>query len=139
MQGFAGLEAPPGMIYIATIPDGSGGTRITCCERQKVIEARMMMMGLNHNAMASVTNDGKTIIKQIIDYLLQFDGTDVTAAYRFRTDSLLNDNLIDRLQCQDVFDRLYHFMQVYNNRMISNELKPSVNDFYEQAEDTIHN
>ncbi len=73
MQGFAGLEAPPGMIYIATIPDGSGGTRITCCERQKVIEARMMMMGLNHNAMASVTNDGKTIIKQIIDYLLQFE------------------------------------------------------------------
>lgn len=73
MQGFAGLEAPPGMIYIATIPDGSGGTRITCCERQKVIEARMMMMGLNHNAMASVTNDGKTIIKQIIEYLLQFE------------------------------------------------------------------
>ena len=73
MQGFAGLEAPPGMIYIATIPDGSGGTRITCCERQKVIEARMMMMGLNHNAMASVTEDGKTIIKQIIEYLLQFE------------------------------------------------------------------
>lgn len=73
MQGFEGLEAPPGMVYIATIPDGSGGTRITCCERQKVIEARMMMMGLNHNAMAYVTEDGKTIIKQIIEYLLQFE------------------------------------------------------------------
>ena len=71
LQGFSGLEAPSGMIYIATIPDGSGGTRITCCERQTVIEARMMIMGLNNKAMGSVTEEGKTIIKQIIEYLLQ--------------------------------------------------------------------
>lgn len=71
LQGFSGLEAPSGMIYIATIPDGSGGTRITCCERQTVIEARMMIMGLNNKAMGSVTDEGKIIIKQIIEYLLQ--------------------------------------------------------------------
>lgn len=71
LQGFAGLEAPPGMIYIATISDGSGGTRIACCERQTVIPARMMIMGLNHDAMQDVTTDGKIIIKQIIEYLLQ--------------------------------------------------------------------
>ena len=74
LQGFTGMEAPPGMLFIATIadPDGTGGNLIVCCERQKVIEARMMIMGLNHDAMGKVTDDGKKIIKQIIEYLLQF-------------------------------------------------------------------
>lgn len=74
LQGFTGTDAPAGMIFIATIadPDGTGGNLIVCCERQKVIEARMMIMGLNHDAMGKVSDDGKTIIKQIIEYLLQF-------------------------------------------------------------------
>ena len=74
LQGFASIEAPAGMIFIATIadPDETGGNLIVCCERQKVIEARMMIMGLNHDAMGKVSSDGKIIIKQIIEYLLQF-------------------------------------------------------------------
>ena len=71
-------------------------------------------------------------------YLVQSDGENPFGIFRPINDSLLNDNLIDRLQCQDVFDRLYHFMQVYNNRMITNSLKPSITDFYGQAEDSIH-
>ena len=71
-------------------------------------------------------------------YLVQSDGKNPFGIFKPINDSLLSDNLIDRLQCNDVFDRLYHFMQVYNNRMISNSLKPSIKDFYEQAEDTIH-
>ena len=71
LQGFTTIEAPAGMIFIASIKDGSNNL-IVCCERQKVIEARMMIMGLNHSAMGKVSNDGKTIIKQIIEYLLQF-------------------------------------------------------------------
>ena len=71
-------------------------------------------------------------------YLVQSDGENPFGIFRPINDSLLNDNLIDRLQCQDVFDRLYHFMQVYNNRMITNQLKPTITDFYEQAEDSIH-
>ena len=71
LQGFAPIEVPAGMIFIATIKDGSKNL-IVCCERQKVIEARMMIMGLNHDAMGKVSDDGKTIIKQIIEYLLQF-------------------------------------------------------------------
>lgn len=71
LQGFAGLEAPSGMIFIATISDGSDGTRVVCCERQTVVKARMMILGLNHNAMQDVTEDGKIIIKQIIQYLLR--------------------------------------------------------------------
>ena len=71
-------------------------------------------------------------------YLVQSDGENPFGIFKPLNDSLLNDNLVDRLQCPDVYDKLYRFLQVYNNRMISNELKPSDNDFYEQAEDTIH-
>ena len=39
---------------------------------------------------------------------------------------------------QDVFDKLYRFLQEYNNRMINNDMKPTIEDFHEQAEDTIH-
>ena len=74
LQGFTGLDAPPGMLFIATIEnsDAEGGTLVVCCERQKVIEARMMILGLNYSDMANLNGDGKLIIKQIILYLLQF-------------------------------------------------------------------
>ena len=49
--------------------------------------------------------------------------------YKPTIDSLLNDNLIDRLQCPDVFEKLYQFLEDYDNRMINNELK-----FYETQE-----
>jgi hypothetical protein len=71
-------------------------------------------------------------------YLVQSDGENPFGIFKPINDSLLNDNLVDRLQCPDVYDKLYRFLQVYNNRMISNELKPTIDDFYEQAEDTIH-
>ena len=75
LQGFTGLEAPPGMLNIATIynKESNGGTLVVCCERQKIIEARMMIMGLNHSDMGNLTADGKLVIKQIIEYLLQFE------------------------------------------------------------------
>lgn len=74
LQGFTGLDAPPGMLNIATIynKESNGGTLVVCCERQKIIEARMMIMGLNYDDMGNLTNDGKKVVKQIIDYLLQF-------------------------------------------------------------------
>ena len=71
MQGFENHETPSGMIIIATILNGASGELVTCCERQVVIPARMMIMGLNYGAMEKVNDNGKTIVKQIIDYLLQ--------------------------------------------------------------------
>ncbi len=71
-------------------------------------------------------------------YLVQSDGENPFGIFKPFNDSLLNDNLVDRLQCPDVYDKLYRFLQVYNNRMISNDLKPTKDDFHEQAEDTIH-
>ena len=72
------------------------------------------------------------------NYLVQSDGERPFGIFKPLSDTLLNDNLIDRLQCSDVFDKLYKFVQEYNNRMISNNLKPSTDVVYEQAEDTIH-
>lgn len=62
-------------------------------------------------------------------YLVQSDGKDSFGIYKPTIDSLLNDNLIDRLQCPDVFEKLYQFLEDYDNRMINNELK-----FYETQE-----
>ena len=55
-------------------------------------------------------------------YLVQSDGERSFGIYKPISDSLLNDNLIDRLQCPDVYDKLYRFLQEYNGRMIHNEL-----------------
>ena len=71
-------------------------------------------------------------------YLVQSDGENPFGIFKPISDSLLNDNLVDRLQCADVYDKLYKFLQEYNRRMIHNDLKPSTKDFYEQAENTIH-
>ena len=55
-------------------------------------------------------------------YLVQSDGEQSFGIYKPISDSLLSDNLIDRLQCPDIYDKLYRFLQEYNNRMINNEL-----------------
>ena len=55
-------------------------------------------------------------------YLVQSDGENPFGIYKPLTDTLMSDNLIDRLQCSDVYDKLYRFLQEYNNRMINNEL-----------------
>ena len=56
-------------------------------------------------------------------YLVQSDGEMSFGIYKPQTDPLLTDNLIDRLQCPDIFEKLYRFVQEYNNRMILNQLK----------------
>ena len=55
-------------------------------------------------------------------YLVQSDGEHSFGIFKPLSDSLLNDNLIDRLQCPDVYDKLYRFLQEYNGRMINNKL-----------------
>ena len=55
-------------------------------------------------------------------YLVQSDGKTPFGIYKPQIDSLLRDNLIDRLQCTDIFEKLYRFVQEYNNRMIHNQL-----------------
>ena len=71
-------------------------------------------------------------------YLVQSDGEIPFGIFKPQSDPKLSDNLIGRVQCQDLFTKLYQFMEEYNNRMINNKLKLTFSDYYEPAEDTIH-
>ena len=60
------------------------------------------------------------------DLLLQFDGNRTTAVYRFKTDPLLRDNLVDRLpEQQPMEQRLKAIIQQYMSRMNENRLLPA--------------
>lgn len=59
-------------------------------------------------------------------YLVQSDGEKSFGIYKPQTDPIITDNLIDRLQCPDIFDKSRRFLQEYNNRMIHNKLKPQI-------------
>ena len=71
-------------------------------------------------------------------YLVQSDGEAPFGIFKPINDSLLNDNLVDRLQCPDIYDKLYRFMQVYNKRMINNELYITPTDTIIIKNDTIY-
>lgn len=55
-------------------------------------------------------------------YLVQSDGHQPYGIYKPHLDPLLNDNLFGRLQCPDIFEKLYCYLEEYNNRMIDNNL-----------------
>ena len=55
-------------------------------------------------------------------YLVQSDGENSFGIYKPLLDPELKDNLIDRLQCQDIFEKLHNFLLEYNSRMINNKL-----------------
>ena len=60
------------------------------------------------------------------DLLLQFDGTKTTAVYRFKSDPLLKENLLDRLPEQQPMEtQLKAIIQQYMSRMNENRLLPS--------------
>lgn len=71
-------------------------------------------------------------------YLVQSDGQNSFGIYKPIDDPLMSDNLIDRLQCPDIFEKMYDFLREYNNRLNFNELKPIFNSIHEQAKDTIY-
>ena len=56
-------------------------------------------------------------------YLVQSDGETSFGIYKPMSDPELRDNLIGRLQCADVFEKLHKFIDEYNNRMINNKLQ----------------
>ena len=78
LQGFTPVSIPD-FIFIATIHDDTHGDLVTCCERQTVIQARFMILGIQSAGMsAMVEAPGKSssqMVKQILDYLLIADPT----------------------------------------------------------------
>ena len=71
-------------------------------------------------------------------YLVQSDGQNSFGIYKPFVDPLMRDNLINRLQCPDIYDKMYDFLREYNTRLKTNKLKPRFDHIHEQAEDTIH-
>ena len=67
-------------------------------------------------------------------YLVQSDGQNPFGIYKPIIDPLLSDNLIDRLQCPDIFAKMYAILNDYNKRMIYNELKPKSDTIHETHE-----
>ncbi|MBQ8958419.1 MAG: sulfatase-like hydrolase/transferase [Bacteroidales bacterium] len=67
-------------------------------------------------------------------YLVQSDGQNPFGIYKPLLDPLMNDNLIDRLQCPDIFAKLYAVLADYNKRMIFNDLKPTFDTIHETQE-----
>ena len=60
--------------------------------------------------------------------LLQFDGTKTTAVYRFKTDNLLKENLVNQLPEQQEMELFIKaIIQQYMSRMNENRLLPTVN------------
>lgn len=68
------------------------------------------------------------------NYLVQSDGENSFGIYNPQVDSLLSDNLIDRLRCPDIFEKLYRFLQDYDNRMINNNLTIKPDSLHETQE-----
>lgn len=56
------------------------------------------------------------------DYLIQFDGKDVKAVYRFKEDPMLQNNLMDEVDGELLVDELKAIIQSYMQRMNQNEL-----------------
>ena len=56
------------------------------------------------------------------DYLIQFDGKDVKAIYRFKEDLLLENNLVGKVDCPELVDELKAVIQSYMTRMNNNQL-----------------
>ncbi|KAA6346386.1 Lipoteichoic acid synthase 1 [termite gut metagenome] len=64
------------------------------------------------------------------NYLLQFDGKKTTAVYRFKTDILLKENILEEIDVsvrQKMEDELKAIIQQYMERMVNNELTVSSN------------
>jgi len=72
LQGFAPTAARD-FVFMATVMGGDGKELITLCERQAQIRARMLVFGLNWHGSQVLNTDGKTAVKQMIEYLMRWD------------------------------------------------------------------
>lgn len=74
LQGFAELGMD-GFVNIATVDDGNNGTLVACCERQDVVEARLVVLSIYSGATQYITTKGMQAVDNVLEYLLQTDET----------------------------------------------------------------
>jgi len=73
------------------------------------------------------------------EYLIQSDGKNTLAIYRFKNDRMLKNDLSTHINCHDIDQEFKERLQEYNNRMILNQLyhQPDTNDI--TTDSIIHN
>lgn len=71
-------------------------------------------------------------------YLIQSDGDNTIGIFNLHRDRQLNDNLIDRIQCEDLVMKMKKMIQEYNHRFINNQLYIDKELFHAQVEDTVY-
>ena len=78
LQGFLARNMA-GFVNIGTIPSSLSGDTIlvACCERQKNLSARLMVLSVNAQAMCMMTENGCNSVLSMMDYLLDTDAANV--------------------------------------------------------------
>ena len=71
-------------------------------------------------------------------YLIQSDGEHTIGIFNLQKDRLLNDNLVDRIQCPDLVRQLQERIQEYHNRLVNHQFHIDKKAYHEQATDTVH-
>ena len=75
LQGFLARDMA-GFVNIGTIPSGDT-ILVACCERQKNLSARLMVLSVNAHAMCRMTEKGCNSVLSMMDYLLDTDAANV--------------------------------------------------------------
>lgn len=75
LQGFLARDMA-GFVNIGTIPSGDT-ILVACCERQKNLSARLMVLSVNAHAMCRMTEKGCNSVLSMMDYLLDTNPTHV--------------------------------------------------------------
>lgn len=78
LQGFTYTSAMSDMLPLGLIQDGSGNDLQVGLERQHVMEARMMVIGVNAYAMERLTTDGEQVIVNALKYLMKKNAEDIS-------------------------------------------------------------
>lgn len=75
LQGFLARDMA-GFVNIGTIPSGDT-ILVACCERQKNLSARLMVLSVNAHAMCRMTEKGCNSVLSMMDYLLDTNPANV--------------------------------------------------------------
>ena len=80
LQGFTYTEemSDNNMLPLGLIDDGAGNDLQVGIERQAVMEARMMVLGINSYAMERLDKDGQTIVINALKYLMKKSAEDIS-------------------------------------------------------------
>lgn len=76
LQGFLARNMA-GFVNIGTIPSGGDTILVACCERQKNLSARLMVLSVNAQAMCMMTPNGCNSVLSMMDYLLDTNAANV--------------------------------------------------------------